>query len=87
MTMNTATINQAHDKGLRQHLADAFGKIRDFAIELYTAHGGWFVHDAAQPASGARARNKQSLAHMMILGTACEHYAPALAADMLREKN
>ena len=62
-TMNTATITQAHDKGLRHHLADAFGKVRDFAIELYTAHGGWFVHDAAQPASGALARNKQSLAH------------------------
>ena len=61
--MNTATITQAHGKGLRQHIADAFGKLRDFAIELYTAHGGWFVHDAAQPASGAPARNKQSLAH------------------------
>jgi hypothetical protein len=85
--MNTATITQAHGKGLRRHIADTFGKIRDFAIELYTAHGGWFVHDAAQPASGALARDKQSLAHMMILGTACEHYSPALAADMLREKN
>ena len=85
-TMNTATITQAHDKGLRTHVADAFGKIRDFAIELYTAHGGWFVSDAAQPASGALARSKQqSLAHMMILGTACENYAPALAADMVKE--
>ena len=55
--MNTATITQTHDKGLRHHLADAFGKFRDFAIELYTAHGGWVVHDAAQPASGALARN------------------------------
>jgi hypothetical protein len=86
MTMNTATITQAHDKGLRHQLADTFGKIRDFAIELYTAHGGWFAHDAAQPASGAFARGKQqSLAHMMILGTACENYAPALAADMVRD--
>jgi len=84
--MNTATITQAHDKGLRHHFADAFAKIRDFAIELYTAHGGWFVTDAAQPASGAFARGKQqSLAHMMILGTACENYAPALAADMVKE--
>ena len=58
MTMNTATITQAQDKGLRHHFADAFGKIRDFAIELYTAHGGWFAHDAAQPASGAFARNQ-----------------------------
>jgi hypothetical protein len=58
MTMNTATITQAHDKGLRHHLAGTVGKIRDFAIELYTAHGGWFAHDAAQPASGAFARNQ-----------------------------
>jgi hypothetical protein len=86
MTMNIATITQAQDKGLRHQFADAFGKIRDFAIELYTAHGGWFVTDAAQPASGALARSKQqSLAHMMILGTACENYAPALAADMVKE--
>jgi hypothetical protein len=45
MTMTTATITH--------RFADTFGKIRDFAIELYTAHGGWFAHDAAQPASGA----------------------------------
>jgi hypothetical protein len=54
--MTTATITQAQDK--RHPLADLFGKIRDFAIELYTAHGGWFVVDAAQPASGALARTK-----------------------------
>jgi hypothetical protein len=77
--MNTATITQAHDKGLRHQLADTFGKIRDFAIGLYAAHGGWFAHGAA--------RDKQNLTHMMILGTACEHYAPVLATDMLREKN
>ena len=87
MTMNTATITQAHGKGLRQHIADAFGKLRDFAIELYTAHGGWFVHDAAQPASGALARNKQSVTHMMIMGTGCKHHAPARAVDVLRKKN
>lgn len=85
--MNTATITQAHDKALRHHLADAFGKLRDFAIELYTAHGGWFVHDAAQPASGALARNKQSLTHMMIMGTGCKNHAPARAVDVLRAKN
>jgi hypothetical protein len=84
--MNTATITQAQNQGLRHHFADAFGKIRNFAIELYTAHGGWFVTEAAQPASGALARTKQqSLAHMLVLGTACEHYAPALAADMTRD--
>jgi len=54
--MNTATITQAQSKGLRHQFADILGTIRDFAIELYTAHGGWFAHDAAHPASGAFAR-------------------------------
>ena len=54
--MNTATITQANDKGLRPLFADAFAKIRNFAIELYKAQGGWFIHDAAQPTSGALAR-------------------------------
>lgn len=54
--MNTATITQAQGKGLRHQCADILGTIRDFAIELYTAHGGWFAHDAAHPASGAFAR-------------------------------
>lgn len=55
--MNTATITQAQTKGLRHQFADILGTIREFAIELYTAHGGWFAHDGAQPASGAFARN------------------------------
>ena len=54
--MNTATIAQAQNSGLRSIVAETFGKIRNFAIELYTAHGGWFAHDAAHPASGAFAR-------------------------------
>lgn len=84
--MNTATVAQAQNSGLRSIVAETFGKIRNFAIELYTAHGGWFVHDAAQPASGALARTEQqSLAKLLILGTACEHYAPALAAEMSRD--
>ena len=82
MTMTTATITQA-DKGLRHHLADAFGKIRAFAIELYTAHGGWFAHDAAQPASGAFARNR-TVADRVILGPFC---ASALTADMARKSS
>ena len=54
--MTTATITQAQAK--HKQFAELFGKIRGFAIEMYTAHGGWFVVDAAQPASGALARNK-----------------------------
>jgi hypothetical protein len=55
--MNTVMITQAQSKGLRHQFADILGTIREFAIELYTAHGGWFAHDAAHPASGAFARN------------------------------
>jgi hypothetical protein len=54
--MNAATITQVQIKGLRHQFADLLGTIRSFAIELYTAHGGWFAHDAAHPASGAFAR-------------------------------
>lgn len=78
--MNTATITQAQNKGLRHQFADAFGKIRDFAIELYTAHGGWFVTDAAQPASGALARQR-TVTDRVIVGPFC---ASALMADMDR---
>jgi hypothetical protein len=54
--MNTATISQAQSKGLRHQFAELLATIRGFAIELYTAHGGWFAHDIAHPASGAFAR-------------------------------
>jgi hypothetical protein len=56
-SMNAATITQVQNKGLRHQFAELLGTIRRFAIELYTAHGGWFAHDAAHPASGAFARN------------------------------
>jgi len=78
--MNTATITQAQNKGLRHQFADTLGKIRDFAIELYTAHGGWFVTDAAQPASGALAR-QLTVTDRVIVGPFC---ASALMADMDR---
>jgi len=56
--MTTATMTQA--QGVRQQIAETLGKIRTFAIEMYQAHGGWFVLDAGQPASVAVAR-KQNL--------------------------
>jgi predicted sugar kinase len=54
--MSTATMTQA--PSARQQIADTFGKIRTFAIEMYQAHGGWFVLDAGQPASAAVARSQ-----------------------------
>ena len=84
--MNTATIAQAHDKGLRHEFADVFAKIRNFAIELYTAHGGWFavaqpaVAKAAPPAGDVVARQR-ALTDRIIVGPFC---ASALMADMDR---
>lgn len=84
--MNTATIAQAQDKGLRNEFADVFAKIRNFAIELYTAHGGWFaaaqpaVAKAAPPAGDAVARQR-ALTDRIIVGPFC---ASALMADMDR---
>jgi hypothetical protein len=88
--MNTATITQAQSKGLRHHFADSLGKIRDFAIELYAAHGGWFVLDAGQPASVAIARaNEKSRRHVLALASSAESHSPALSAELrnLASKN
>ena len=86
--MNTATIAQAHDKGLRHEFADVFARIRNFAIELYTAHGGWFATDAAQPAVARAAQpvddvvaRQRALTDRIIVGPFC---ASALMADMDR---
>jgi hypothetical protein len=73
--MNTATITQA--QGLRQQVAETIGKIRAFAIEMYQAHGGWFVHDAGQPASVALARRQ-----MLSLASEAEQHSPALSAEL-----
>lgn len=81
--MNTATITQAQDKGLRHHVTETLSKIRNFAIELYNAHGGLMVPDAAHPASGAFARRQmQRQAGIIILGPFC---AAALAPEAVRE--
>jgi hypothetical protein len=81
--MSTATITQAQNKGLRHQFADSLGKIRDFAVELYAAHGGWFVHDAAQPASAAIVRATQkSRRQLLSLAADAESHSPALSAEL-----
>jgi hypothetical protein len=89
--MNTATITQAQHKGLRNEFADVFGKIRNFAIELYTAHGGWFATGATQTATprmpqpaGDTVARQRSLTDRIIVGPFC---ASALMADMDRTWN
>lgn len=74
--MSTATITQAQDKGLRHQFADGFGKIRDFAIGLYAAHGGWIAHQGET----RRARNDR--AQLLSLAAAAESHSPALSAEL-----
>jgi hypothetical protein len=73
--MSTATITQAQDKGLRHQFADSIGKIREFAIELFVAHGGWFVQDAGRSAQKSRRE-------LMSLAAAAESHSPALSAEL-----
>jgi hypothetical protein len=81
--MSTASITQAQNKGLRHQFADSLGKIRDFAVELYAAHGGWFVHDAAQPSSVAIARaTRKSRREMLSLAADAESHSPGLSAEL-----
>jgi hypothetical protein len=70
--MSTATIAQAQNKGLRQQFADIFGKIRDFAIELYAAHGGWVAQGAVQ----------DGRSQLLSLAAAAESHSPALSAEL-----
>jgi hypothetical protein len=69
--MTTASISQAQNKGL-------FATIRDFAIELYTAHGGWFAHDAATGARAVQTSRRQ----LLDLAKDAEVHSPSLAAEL-----
>jgi hypothetical protein len=80
--MSTATITQAQDKGLRHQFAETARNIRDFAIELYAAHGGWFVHDAAQPASVAARASRTTRRQLLSLAAQAESHSPALSAEL-----
>jgi hypothetical protein len=73
--MSTATITQAQDKGLRHQFADSIARIRAFAIELFVAHGGWFVHDAERSAQKSRRQ-------LLSLAAAAESHSPALSAEL-----
>jgi len=73
--MSTATITQAQNKGLRHQFADSIARIREFAIELFVAHGGWFVQDAERSAQQGRRQ-------LMSLAAAAESHSPALSAEL-----
>jgi hypothetical protein len=80
--MSIATITQAQDKGLRHQFVETARSIRAFAIELYAAHGGWFVLDAAQPASVAARATRQSRRELLSLAQDAESHSPALSAEL-----
>lgn len=73
--MSTATITQAQNKGLRHQFADGIAKIRDFAVELYAAHGGWITKGDAKRAQDGRRQ-------LMSLAAAAESHSPALSAEL-----
>jgi hypothetical protein len=84
--MSTVTITQTQKerelRGLRHQFADSVAKIRHFAIELYAAHGGWFVHDAAQPASVAARASRHARRELLSLAADAESHSPALSAEL-----
>lgn len=73
--MSTATITQAQDKRLRHQFADSIARIREFAIELFVAHGGWFVQDADRSA-------RKSRRELLSLAAAAESHSPSLSAEL-----
>ena len=70
--MSTATITQAQNKGLRHQFADTIASIRNFAVELYAAHGGWV----------AQAGSQDARAQLLSLAAAAESHSPALSAEL-----
>jgi hypothetical protein len=73
--MSTATIIQAQNKGLRHQFADSIAKIREFAVELYAAHGGWITQADAKRAQDGRRQ-------LLSLAAAAESHSPALSAEL-----
>jgi hypothetical protein len=73
--MSTATMTQAQDKGLRHQFAETAAMVRSFAIELFVAHGGWFVHDAGRAAQTSRRE-------LLSLAADAESHSPALSAEL-----
>ena len=57
--MTTATLTQAQNTGLRHQLAGAIDAIRNFSIELFTAHG----LEVAPQLLGARGERICSVSH------------------------
>jgi hypothetical protein len=72
--MTAATITPAQDTGLRHHFGALLGNVRDFAVELYAAHGGWRA-----PAAGTR---QQGQASLMSLAAEAQAHSPSLSNEL-----
>ncbi|MGZ5201648.1 MAG: hypothetical protein ACXWC4_17935 [Telluria sp.] len=77
--MSTATITQAQDKGLRHQFSALAGSVRDFATELYAAHGGWL---APATKAGFLRTKLESRARLMALASHAEAHSPSLSNEL-----
>jgi hypothetical protein len=77
--MSAATITQAHSKGLRHQISALVGNVRDFATELFAAHGGWLGADN----KAAYLRGKlESQMHLLSLAAGAETHSPSLSNEL-----
>jgi hypothetical protein len=71
--MSAAIITQAQDKTLRHQVDAAIATVRDFAAQLYAAHGGWLAP--------ARTRN-HSHGSPLSLAEQAQAHSPSLADEL-----
>jgi hypothetical protein len=77
--MSAATITQAQDKGLRHQFSALAASVRDFATELFAAHGGWL----APATKAAFLRTKlESRARLVALASQAEAHSPSLSNEL-----
>lgn len=90
--MSAATITQAQGQGLRHHISALVATARDFATELYAAHGGWlapvktgFRGAKPQDADGMTAIEagiEATAAGIHALAARAESHSPNLAIEL-----
>lgn len=90
--MFAATITQAQSKGLRHHISALVSNVRDFATDMYAAHGGWLASTKARfPRSSVESRGGLTAMEAGIEATAAgigalaanaEAHSPSLAIEL-----
>lgn len=77
--MNAATITQAQNN--RSH--GAFEAIRNFAEQLFAAHGGWLAARKARASQASYAVSERTgRAELFALAADAEKHSPNLAAEL-----